>query len=364
MPPDADFAKDRTLLRTITGYNTSIRVKAALLIILASLVGCAGRQTGRNQEKPVDAGSFEAVDEDARTAREDSAHPVDVAPPPPPDSPCNGYQAYCDQPYDHLCQVAAIHAAANSALYWRAPTQDLSIRGQLDRGIRVLMLEVQLLGETPMVCLSDCTEGNTGLAGVLTIVKGFLDSNAREVVTLLLDTTVPATRIAAEFSAAGLSQLAHAQPVGGAWPTLSQMIQAGHRLVVFSKTNDASVPWMLSRPAFLWETDSAWTSLTAMTCNPRSGTTTRPMYLVYQALAAGSDGGSIHATEPDADGTTGNAPETASALCAAEANDFATINSRLQSCTAQYGHAPSFVAVDFFELGDPQGAAQILNGVR
>jgi hypothetical protein len=31
---------------------------------------------------------------------------------------------------------------------------------------------------------------------------------------------------------------------------------------------------------------------------------------------------------------------------------------------AQHGHAPSFVAVDFFELGDPQGAAQILNGLR
>jgi hypothetical protein len=192
-------------------------------------------------------------------------------------------------------------------------------------------------------------------------VKGFLNSNEREVVTLLLDTAVPAPRIAAEFSAAGLIQLAHAQPVSGAWPTLGQMIEAGHLLVVFSTRNDAAAPWMLSRPAFLWETDSAWPHLTAMTCNPKSDTTNRPMYLVYQSLVGGSDGGSIDA---DANATTGNPPETASTRYAAEANDFATINSRLQSCTAQHGHAPSFVAVDFFELGDPQGAAQILNGVR
>jgi hypothetical protein len=35
----------------------------------------------------------------------------------------------------------------------------------------------------------------------------------------------------------------------------------------------------------------------------------------------------------------------------------------LESCTSEVGQGPSFVSVDYFEIGDPMGACQIINGV-
>jgi len=261
--------------------------------------------------------------------------------------PCNGSPSYCEKRYDELCQVATHDSAADSAVYWMAPAQDRSLRAQLDNSIRVLTLTVAEYQSVVSVCQEDCAEGNTPLALVLDTVKGFLDVNPREVVTLLIDTTVPAIQLASEFAAKKLDALAHTQAVQASWPMLGDMITAGHRLVVLSSSSEGGPAWLLSRQAFLWETGREWTSLAAMTCNPAVGNSSRPLYLVHHDLVEPSDG-------------AGASPP--SIVRAAEANARSTVLTRLQQCAAQFGHAPNYVAIDFFEIGDAQGATMVVNG--
>ena len=136
------------------------------------------------------------------------------------------------------------------------------------------------------------------------------------------------------------------------------MIGSDQRLVVFAPNPDALPEWILDREAFIWETGKDWPSLSAMTCNPAVGDTSRPLYLVRQNLVESPGGG--------AGGVSAEPTETeVSALARArEANEFAVVTARLEHCDAQHRRRPSFVAVDFSRVGDAQGATQVMNGVR
>jgi len=268
---------------------------------------------------------------------------------PLPGLPCNGRDAYCSVRYDKLCQAATEDSAANAANYWVYPTQDQSIRSQLDSSIRALMLSIYDYNGVATVCRGSCAEGNTPLSVVLSATKDFLDANPREVVTLIIDTVLSASRIETEFTAQGLDTAALAHAASASWPTLGELIDAGHRLVVFASTADSGADWLLPRQSLLWETGGNWPSLSAMNCNPAVGDASRPLYLVHQNLVDGIDGGNL---------------ETASRALASEANDFSAAMQRLQNCQAQFNRVPNFVAVDYSSVGDVVGATQVLNGVR
>ncbi len=262
--------------------------------------------------------------------------------------PCNGSPAYCEKRYDELCQAATHDSAANSA-YWQTPSQDKSVRFQLENSIRVFMLTVMDAPAGVSVCKADCERGITPLATVLTTIKEFLDGNPRDVVTLLIDTALPASQLAAEFVTTKLDTMAHTQSLQAPWPMLGAMIASGRRLVVLSSSTEGGPAWLLPRPALVWETAAHWTSLQAMTCNPAEGAADRPLYLVHHDLTETPDGG--EEGQP-------------SLARAAEANAFPVALARLQQCKNQFGRAPNFLALDFFEIGDAQGATMVLNGVR
>jgi len=287
---------------------------------------------------------------DPNTAIYDADQPMGGETTPPMlGAPCNGRDVYCEKRYDELCQATTHDSAANSAAFWKFPTQEKTVRNQLDGGIRALMLSVQSYQNVATVCRRDCAEGNTALGVLLETVKGFLADNPREIVTLLIDTPLQASEIAAEFISKGLDSMAHAQTLGSSWPKLGEMIDAGHRLVVFANTTDSGPAWLLPRQILLWETRSNWTSLSAMNCNPDVGDDSRPLSLVHHNLVDLSD--------------SGEASQPTQAL-ASEANAFPIVTARLQACEAQFNRVPNFVAVDFFDLGDTVDATEVLNGVR
>lgn len=262
--------------------------------------------------------------------------------------PCNGSPAYCEKRYDELCQAATHDSAANSG-YWQTPSQDRSLRFQLENSVRVFMLNVMGAPAGVSVCKADCEQGITPLATVLTTVKEFLDGNPRDVVTLIIDSVLPASQLAAEFVTTKLDILAHTQALQAPWPNLAAMIASGHRLVVLSSSTEGGPAWLLPRQAFIWETAARWTSLPAMTCNPVEGAADRPLYLVHHDLVETPDAG--EEGQP-------------SLARAAEANAFPVALARLQQCKNQFGRAPNYLALDFFEIGDAQGATMVLNGVR
>lgn len=348
---------------------------AAVLVLPGA--GCDSNASGPISKSTPDGGSAEggagnpgSGNEAGGSAgqQEEPSAAGGMAESPPPDdlpssTPCNGYDAYCTLRYDETCFAATHDSAANSAEFWQHPVQDQTLRGQLNYGIRALMLSVHDDGGVATVCRGRCDEGNTPLSVLLADVATFFDENPREVVTLLIDAEVSADRLADELRALSLDGLALPHAATDEWPTLEEMIDAGQRLVVFASTPDAGPAWLLDRHAFIWETGKDWPSVSAMTCNPAVGDASRPLYLVHHNLVGSDDEGASAGGMGGGGGQPSEADSSPLAL-ATEANEFSVVTGRLEHCEAQHRRRPSFVAVDFSRVGDAQGATQVMNGVR
>jgi len=323
-----------------------------LAAILCILIGCSSEKPKSATSDASVSGTSTSTETESLTgtATETSTSPTSVADSGPLlfGTPCNGHDEYCSKRYDELCQAATHDSVANSPDFWQVPAQSKSVREQLNASIGALMLSVYDDSGTLSVCRGDCDEGNTALASVLGSVRDFLDANPRQVVTLLLDSSVEASRVQREFEALELDHFAIAQAENAPWPTLGQMIESGSRLVVFSNAPDATAAWLLPRDVWIWETARDWTSLTSMKCNPAVGDRTRPLALIHHNLVDTADGGS----------------HDPSVVLATTANAFAVVTERLEACASQSSRVPNFVAVDFAAVGDVVGATQVMNGVR
>lgn len=90
------------------------------------------------------------------------------------------------------------------------------------------------------LCHTSCLLEDAGpLKSFLTTIKKWLDANPNEVVTLLLTNgdSVSITEFGDTFSSSGITKYAYVPskiplPIGD-WPTLSDLISSGKRLVVF-----------------------------------------------------------------------------------------------------------------------------------
>ena len=273
----------------------------------------------------------------------------DAAVSPPPPTPCNGNEAFCKKHYDELCYAATHNSATDTSGLWQFPTQSQSIHSQLDNGIRAIMLSVQVQGSADLVCYDNCSAGNTRLTTVLKSVKDFLSRNAREVVTLLLDSQAPASSIQADFVTAGLDTDVFTPTAGSPWPTLGEMIDANRRLVVFASLPDSGADWLLPRSSSVWETGSDWTTIPSMNCDPVVGDVSMPFSIVHHYID---------------DAVTTDTADAAGVISVAQVNSVNIVAQRLNRCIDDHQKTPNFIVVNHFELGDPIGGTQVINGVR
>jgi hypothetical protein len=259
--------------------------------------------------------------------------------------PCSGSDVYCSKRYDELCYAATHNSAASSTIAWQFPSQSQSIRAQLDNGIRALMLSVQTKDNLDLVCYGDCAQGNAVLSTVLGVIRDFLTSNPREVVTLLIDSQISAAKLQSDLTSASLDSFAFTPVLGQPWPTLGELIDLKRRLVVFANTPDTGPDWLLARGVNVWETAANWASPITMTCGAAIGNTSLPFGLVHHYIA-----------EDNGDAST--------SYTSTQVNDIALVVARLSRCIEEHGRVPNFVAVDYFEAGDVVGATQVINGIR
>jgi hypothetical protein len=279
-----------------------------------------------------------------------------------PAAGCNGLASNCERTYDQVA-IAATHdafsyAAGGPVDYWFA-NQDRPSADQLDAGIRGFGLRpcpyfgmdstqanrvyvthnsllMGLLGEEP-------------LDGILQDIKQFLDRNPRDVVTLYMESTVPAAQIAATFDAAGLTPYLFVLDRDRGWPTLESMIGAGTRLVAFNDSQEASrPPWML----YLWDeivdTDYNVTDPSQFRCAFYRGAPGNRIYFLNEFVYEAKLGGVP-------------APSSAHARVV-NAPDF--ITSRASQCLAETGRAAGVVYVDWFGQGNVVAAVNALNRAR
>ncbi|GMV44555.1 MAG: hypothetical protein AMXMBFR64_62710 [Myxococcales bacterium] len=287
--------------------------------------------------------SFDAADA-ADTAQPDGGEIApDTGPPrwnPPEPGGCNGWLALCDRPYDQVSYATAHNAMSSDMDGWFFANQHLDVPHQLALGIRGLMLDVHPDKGDVALCHGTCLAGSQPLVEGLAEIRAFLDDNRREVVTLILESYVPPMDVAQRFEDADLAHYAHAHTPGTPWPTLGALVDAGERLVVLSD-NAGGPPWHMDVWEHAFETHYHFESVAELSCDPNRGDPANPLFILNHFL-----------TSP-----------IASQELAEQVNHNPLLWDRAVACQADVKHLPTFLTLDFVDIGDLIPVVDALNKV-
>lgn len=295
---------------------------------------------------------------------------------------CNNSPSLCSRTYDNITHLGAHDSPFlrdASTAYSDSGDQYVNSTIQLSAGVRLLTGQIFYVNETEglHLCHTECALLDAGrLSDWLADIKTWLDDNPNEVVTLLLvnGDDSSADTIATEFTSADITPYAYTPPsvstppAYGAWPTLTDLITADTRLVTFIAsltTLSTSATYLLSEFDFIFENPYEYTNLTSFTCTPQrpssvSGSTSAALaanllplqnHFVYTDEGFGID-------VPDVtDIYVTNAP-----VGSVNAST-GSLGASAQACADGYGRAPTFVLVDYFNVGPAVETVDALNGV-
>ncbi|WP_007515647.1 hypothetical protein [Pseudofrankia saprophytica] len=288
---------------------------------------------------------------------------------------CEGSARLCDRHYDEVSYAASHNAMANSEDQFLGPAQDPSIVHQLDLGVRGLLLDVHhwttpeevskaldaldpttraalepltrgALSTRPglWLCHDMCQLGALDFTTELRAIGDWLDRNPTEVVTLILQDQVPANEIIGAVDQAGLGNKVVTPPADpdGEWPTLRQMTTSGHRLVVFTESQDT--PGSFLRSFYRYGSDTPFDARLPADlagCTVKRGSADARLLLVNHWLTAA-------------------APSRRAAL---DDNATGLLLARAGVCERARDRRPTFVAVDFANIGALPQAIATLNGL-
>ncbi|QSZ36716.1 hypothetical protein DSL72_006599 [Monilinia vaccinii-corymbosi] len=259
---------------------------------------------------------------------------------------CNGYAELCGRKWSNVSQIGT----HDSAFVGELPTQnqDIDVTAQLSAGVRFLQAQTHYFVDELRLCHTSCWEEDSGPAvNYLSDIKKWLDANPNDVVTLLLTNGdyVPVGNFSAVMEASGLAGYAYTPPHQLAidqWPTLQEMITAGHRLVMFldydANTNVA--PYILPEFSYFFETAYDTTDSTFSTCK-----LDRP---------PGSNGDGLlplinHYLDVDVLGIL--IPDRLAAAKTNAATGVGSIGAQADLCTATWGRKPRVMLLDYFNTG-------------
>jgi hypothetical protein len=306
---------------------------------------------------------------------------------------CNGHIELCDRRYTNVVYPATHNAmAAADDPGWFIPEQPTGIIGQLNAGIRVLLIDAWYGQRTqragliatapgsheqalavaekefgpevvasalrlrnavtttptgpiePYLCHGLCEIGATQWEPVMARVRAWLAAHPREVVTLFIEDYVSPADTANVFRDAGLLPYVHEQQAGKAWPTLEQMIDSGRRLVVLMERRGGgkAYPWLLQGFDYVQDTPFFNPSVADLGCTPNRGTASNPLLLVNHWL------NNFNSLVTDS----------------RRVNAYGILEPILVKCQKERGQLPNFIAVNYFNEGDLFRAVDTLNGVH
>ena len=252
---------------------------------------------------------------------------------------CNGDEALCDLPLNQVAHATTHNAMATQADGFFAPNQTHSLTKQLEDGIRALMLDLHLQGSEAWLCHGTCAVGKRPLVDGLSEIAAFLAANQREVVTLILESYLSVNAFEEALEAAGLDAMALAHEPGDPWPTLGELIDTGSRLVILSDQDGGERPWYLDSRRLLYGNHWHAESPEELTCELISEVKENGLFVLNHFL-----------TNPVA------LPAHAEAV-----NHNPTLGDHATRCAEEVGAIPTFLAVDFYEIGDVLEVVRSLN---
>lgn len=293
-----------------------------------------------------------------------------AAPPSSTQQACNNSPELCNRNYNNIT-----HLGGHNAAFVRDRSTGFTISGNqyynatvaLSAGVRLLSAQVHLNNGTIRLCHSSCTLLDAGLLETwLGEIKRWMDSNPREVVTLVLVNSddLTAAQYGAIYTSTGISTYGYVPSATPqtTWPTLQTMITSNKRLVTFIASIDASstYPYLLPEFSYMFETAFGVTEQTGFNC-----TLHRPPSLssASAALSAGYMG-MINFWLDDAQSFF-QAPNVALLTTTNSANvgTQGTLGTQANQCRSEWGVKPTFLLVNFFNVGPAIDTVDAMNGV-
>jgi hypothetical protein len=316
-----------------------------------------------------------------------------------PIASCEGHAQLCDRPLDEVVLPATHNSMSAPLPGWFSAEQDRSIGGQLEDGIRGLLFDTHYAdrlangrvrtffeskedldliknqdgvsdedfaaalrirdrlgfqgeGERGMyLCHTLCELGATPLSTGLDEIHDFLVTHPGEVVVVVNQDYVTPADFVKAVGDAGLARYALTPPEGDDWPTLREMIEADHRLVLLAENHAGAAPWY--QPAYTRlteETPYTFPRPSLLTtkadlpasCEPNRGPKVAPLFLINHWVS----------TDP-----------TPKPSDADKVNAYAPLLARARACERIRDHLPNLLAVNFYKRGDVFRVADTLNGI-
>jgi hypothetical protein len=310
-------------------------------------------------------------------------------------SACNGHGELCDRPINEVVFPATHNSMSASREGYITANQRNGIGRQLDDGIRALLIDthygVQSTGsivvtdltkeETtteeieatigseglaaaerargrlgfdadpgesqPYLCHVMCEIGATELTAALTEVREFLDTHPDEFLVMFIEDVVTPEDAAPAFEESGLLRYTYVHEPGAPFPTLGELIMDDTRLIVLGEKNSggAEFPWYHDGFEFVQETPFTFHSPAELadkaSCDSNRGGGGNPLFQVNNWVEE-----------------IPRNPDTAKVV-----NAFDTLLERAELCTRKRDLLPNLLAVDYYDRGDVQSVARVLNGL-
>jgi hypothetical protein len=314
-------------------------------------------------------------------------------------SDCNGHAQLCDRPLDDVVLPATHNSMSAPLPGWYSAEQDRSIGGQLQDGIRGLLLDTHYADELPngkvrtyfrsandielikgqdgvsessfaaaqrlrerlgfrgegkrgmYLCHTFCELGATPLATGLKDIHDFLVTHPSDVVVVVNQDYVTPADFVKAVGDAGLTRYVLTPPDDGDWPTLREMIDADHRLVLLAENQAGAAPWyQLAYKRITEETPYTFPRASLLTtpsdlaasCRANRGPSGAPLFLINHWVS----------TDP--------VPKPSDAE---KVNAYEPLLARARDCERLRDHLPNLLAVNFYKRGDLFRVVDALNGV-
>lgn len=301
---------------------------------------------------------------------------------------CNGARELCDRRVDQIAFPATHNSFSNAeAESWMFPQHSVNMVHQLEYGIRALLIDIHYgfpgaariktdlegegatreklvgaVGEEGFeaaqrirdrlvgvdegrrglyFCHGFCELGAYPVAPALKDIRDWLVVHPDEVIMLVIEDYVTPEEIAQAFEESGLAEFVYTGPITP-WPTLRSMLLSEGRVIVFTESGKPGVPWI--HPAFdsFQETPYTFHKPEDFNCKPNRGGTSGSLFQVNHWIE----------TTP--------APKPSNAEIV---NTYAMLMDRARECRRERGRWPTYIAVDFGDIGDIVQATRAMNGL-
>ncbi|GJJ09772.1 hypothetical protein Clacol_003996 [Clathrus columnatus] len=269
-------------------------------------------------------------------------------------------KSLCDRSYGNITSVGTHDAYAIGTDVGSNQDQStreknlmsLAVTTQLNDGVRLIQLQALQQSSGIEACHTSCLIKDGGsVASILTEIKTWLDENPNNVVSLLIANVdnIPVASWKLLYEDVGVDKISYSPPTAAVdvtqWPTLREMIANGTKLVTFldNQADFTQAPYIIDEFQTMWESPFDVTSPDSFQCavNRTHGTPANQIFTINHFLDQ----------ETNILGAQFPIPNRGALNTTNGVSGPGSLGAEVQTCIATQGRPPTFMLVDFYEVG-------------